>query len=248
MAIRFSVPFWGCCRWNVWVDYVTQGSPSCWSRAVWDCSAVVCRCGPNVTGQRSCIWDRRARQHQSRRTRECHTRTLLSFRLDIQILAYIDTALSTEYLVSKHQPYHPSYQPINMYFAKLISFFALATTSLGGVIQSRHWGPAEYYALGCPRNTTKPYASQHEQTKVLSTFANEVFVHQEVALGYDTYAAVNFINHAPEVSGVSLSPFSSSRYDLPSAQNFPNRSRVACPLHRFFTKWRPLNPTSTPPL
>ena len=92
----------------------------------------------------------------------------------------------------------------------LTTLLTLAVTTLAATIETRSYGPKEYYSLGCPTNTTHPYASQYEQTKVLNTFANEVFVNQEVALGYDTYAAVNFINHAPEVSGVSphLLPFS----------------------------------------
>lgn len=103
-----------------------------------------------------------------------------------------------------------------------LPLLALATTTLSAAGETRHWGPEEYYSLGCPTNTTKPYASQHEQTKVLNTFANEVFVQQQVALGYSTYAAVNFINHAPEVSGVSCSSVSSLHWlatrDLPTAQ------------------------------
>ncbi|CAF9934402.1 hypothetical protein IMSHALPRED_009696 [Imshaugia aleurites] len=88
-----------------------------------------------------------------------------------------------------------------MHLTFILPFLALAITTLSAPLETRKWGPDEYYSLGCPTNTTKPYASQYEQTEVLNTFANEVFVHQEVALGYDTYAAVNFINHAPEVSG-----------------------------------------------
>ena len=90
-----------------------------------------------------------------------------------------------------------------MYLTTLLPLLTLAVTTLTATIEERRWGSKEYYSLGCPTNTTKPYASQYEQTKVLNTFANEVFVKQEVALGYDTYAAVDFINHAPEVSGVS---------------------------------------------
>ena len=93
-----------------------------------------------------------------------------------------------------------------MHLTFILPFLALAITTLSAPLETRKWGPDEYYSLGCPTNTTKPYASQYEQTEVLNTFANEVFVHQEVALGYDTYAAVNFINHAPEVSGVSNNP------------------------------------------
>lgn len=89
-----------------------------------------------------------------------------------------------------------------MHATTILPILALAITTLTAPLDSRRWGPSEYYSLGCPTNTTKPYASQYEQTQVLNTFANEVFVHQEVALGYDTYAAVNFINHAPEVAGV----------------------------------------------
>ena len=115
-----------------------------------------------------------------------------------------------------------------MQFTTLLPAFALAFTTLAAPLEApletRHWGPDEYYSLGCPTNTTKPYASQYEQTKVLSTFADEVFVHQQVALGYTTYAAVNFINHAPEVSGVSNHPFPSLNSpvikSLPSAQAF----------------------------
>ena len=58
----------------------------------------------------------------------------------------------------------------------------------------------EFYALGCP-STTKPHASQSEQLTVLTNFANDVFVQHNVATGYNTYAAKNFINHAPEISG-----------------------------------------------
>ena len=96
-----------------------------------------------------------------------------------------------------------------MHLTTLLPLLTLAVTTLTATLEPRSYGPKEYYSLGCPTNTTKPYASQYEQTKVLNTFANEVFVNQEVALGYDTYAAVNFINHAPEVSGVSsqLLPF-----------------------------------------
>lgn len=89
-----------------------------------------------------------------------------------------------------------------MHAITLLPLLTLAITTLSAPLETRRWGPEEYYSLGCPTNTTNPYASQYEQTKVLTTFANEVFVHQQVALGYDTYAAVNFINHAPEVSGV----------------------------------------------
>lgn len=95
-----------------------------------------------------------------------------------------------------------------MHTTNFLPLLTFAITALAAPLETRHWGPEEYYSLGCPTNTTKPYASQYEQTEVLNTFANEVFVHQEVALGYDTYAAVNFINHAPEVSGVSSSPVS----------------------------------------
>ena len=107
-------------------------------------------------------------------------------------------------------PQSPTYIP-TMHPTTLLPLLALAFTTLAAPLETRTWGPAEYHSLGCPTNTTKPYASQYEQTEVLNTFANEVFVHQEVALGYDTYAAVNFINHAPEVSGVSSSSFSSLR-------------------------------------
>ena len=91
-----------------------------------------------------------------------------------------------------------------MQISTILPLLALAIPALTASLETRrgHWGPAEYYSLGCPTNTTKPYASQHEQTQVLYTFANEVFVHQQVALGYDTYVAVNFINHAPEVAAV----------------------------------------------
>ncbi|CAF9915576.1 MAG: hypothetical protein HETSPECPRED_002528 [Heterodermia speciosa] len=59
---------------------------------------------------------------------------------------------------------------------------------------------SEYYTLGCPP-TTKPFASQHEQLTVLTNFATEVFVQHNLDQGYNTYAAKNFINHAPEISG-----------------------------------------------
>lgn len=91
-----------------------------------------------------------------------------------------------------------------MYLTALLPILALAITTLTAPLETRSWGPPEYHSLGCPTNTTKPYASQYEQTEVLSTFATEVFVNQEVALGYDTYAAVDFINHAPEVSGSGI--------------------------------------------
>ncbi|KAG7008226.1 hypothetical protein G7Y79_00006g018460 [Physcia stellaris] len=67
----------------------------------------------------------------------------------------------------------------------------------------RHWNKdsiKDYYTLGCP-TTTKPHASQQEQLSVLTTFANEVFVQHDVTTGYNTYAAKNFINHAPEITG-----------------------------------------------
>ena len=58
----------------------------------------------------------------------------------------------------------------------------------------------EYYALGCP-NTTKPHAYQREQLEALTIFSNKVFVEHDLTYGYNTYAAKNFINHAPEISG-----------------------------------------------
>ncbi|KAL8832838.1 MAG: hypothetical protein Q9191_000022 [Dirinaria sp. TL-2023a] len=65
------------------------------------------------------------------------------------------------------------------------------------------WAPhiQDYFTLGCPENTTKPFASQHEQTKVLLAFATDVYVKHLLNQGYDTYAAKDFINHAPEISG-----------------------------------------------
>ena len=130
-----------------------------------------------------------------------------------------------------------------MHLTTLLPILSLAVNTLAGPLKTRHFGPEEYYSLGCPRNTTKPYASQYEQTKVLNTFANEVFVHQEVALGYDTYAAVNFINHAPEVAGVSISSYSIHLADLPISTHksfgfYPwplDHTRDVFPLLRFIS-------------
>ncbi|MCJ1289692.1 hypothetical protein MMC34_001225 [Xylographa carneopallida] len=60
---------------------------------------------------------------------------------------------------------------------------------------------SEYYSLGCPQNTTFPYATQKQQLEVLIRYAQLLYVEQDVAQAYHTYAATNFINHAPEVPG-----------------------------------------------
>ena len=68
------------------------------------------------------------------------------------------------------------------------------------VLANPRYRNSDYYRLGCP-STTKPHAHQHEQLTVLTNFANEVFVQHNLETGYHTYAAKNFINHAPEISG-----------------------------------------------
>ena len=106
-------------------------------------------------------------------------------------------------------------------FATLLSLPLLVLSS---PVESS-WTPqsSDYYSLGCPKST-KPHASQREQTSVLNTFANLVFVKHDVVQGYaqilrnlsivislllrkadaqqqsryNTYAAKNFINNAPE--------------------------------------------------
>ena len=84
----------------------------------------------------------------------------------------------------------------------LTTLLALPLFTLSSPITPR-WTPhhQDYYNLGCPQSTTSPWASQHEQLVVLNNFANLVFVNHDVAQGYNTYAAKNFINHAPEISG-----------------------------------------------
>lgn len=84
----------------------------------------------------------------------------------------------------------------------LTTLLALPLSTLASPLVTR-WTPhkQDYYTLGCPKDTTKPYASQRQQLKVLNTFANEVFVNKDVATGYNTYAAKDFINHASEISG-----------------------------------------------
>ncbi|MCJ1316556.1 hypothetical protein MMC15_001877 [Xylographa vitiligo] len=59
----------------------------------------------------------------------------------------------------------------------------------------------EYYSLGCPRNTTSPHATQREQLEALISYAQLLYIEQDVAQAYHTHAATNFINHAPEVPG-----------------------------------------------
>lgn len=68
------------------------------------------------------------------------------------------------------------------------------------ILAHPRYASQEYYTLGCP-SSTKPHASQREQLAVLTAFANDVFVQHNLDTGYNTYAAKNFTNHAPEISG-----------------------------------------------
>ena len=61
--------------------------------------------------------------------------------------------------------------------------------------------PQEYYTLGCPQNTTKPIATWQEQIDVLLDFTQRLYEEQDVYAVFDQYVAVDYINHAPEVTG-----------------------------------------------
>lgn len=88
----------------------------------------------------------------------------------------------------------------------MLLFVTLSVTLLPLLALARPLAPRngvsnDYYNLHCPTNTTKPHTSQHEQLLALIAFGNLLYTEQKVAQAYNTYAAVDFINHAPEVPG-----------------------------------------------
>ncbi|MCJ1479036.1 hypothetical protein MMC13_007720 [Lambiella insularis] len=88
-----------------------------------------------------------------------------------------------------------------MLFLIALFFAFLPLLSLALPLVPRNGVSDDYYNLHCPTNTTKPHASQHEQLLALIAFGNLLYTEQAVAEAYNTYAAVDFINHAPEVPG-----------------------------------------------
>lgn len=82
----------------------------------------------------------------------------------------------------------------------LLALPLLGLSSPLSIRWNHHYYDSAYHTLGCP-STTKPHASHREQLSVLNNFANLVYVQHNVAQGYNTYVAKDFINHAPEISG-----------------------------------------------